>query len=1371
MKKIISLMLAAIMIFSCMQVVSFASLNKNIKNEFETKGGFLDVEAERLPYDDGLYSVIEGDLYSRGKALAPLKEDKVNPAAEAEPGLKLEFSADMDGTYYVWVRHTAKTAKMSGANVWMAVGDGKYTNTAFKGNENEIIWYVIGKVEVKAGEKGLVKFIPRQVANVSFDRFIVTNNAEYVPTDSKLKIKTSIEAQTVVPEKPAVPAILPVTESGYYPLVDMNDEENIKKSSMTAVEGETNKFCAQWKLASPKSFFFDVKDVSNYNTLKVRLKGVKDQKLVFKIIFYSENSAQDGSDFYSIDFSVEGDEWKEYSFVLNQIQSNRSPRGLNDLDRIGFTNNGWGMENPTGATITFDYINFYSDKELAAAENATKLDKELADKQYESATAADDYSKIKDAVCLYLGESYSFSKLERVAIDPDNLSVVPFVENGRTLVPIRFISEKLGAAVSYDATSRTVTITKDANVISLAIDSDILVKNGVETKLDVTAKIYNDRTFVPLRACAEALDKKVFWDDLGLIILSDYDNVYDSTIDRKVILAIISEMIFDRPTGEQMMADLRAKYAVGEHPRLLADSKKIAEMKEMIAEDPVVAGWFKTVEKGAQGILEQNPPTYTITDGRLLFQSQMARNHLIPIAFLYQMTGDEKYAQRVWKELEAVCAFPDWHPSHFLDTGELAFCVSFAYDWCYDYFTPEQREFIENSLYINAIEAGIGSYHGVGGTHNRSGWVNATTNWNAICNTGLIYSTVALADSYPEKCAELMGYIVGSLERGVYDYAPDGGYAEGPGYWDYGTLFAVYGLAGMDTAFGSNYGLDKFPGVGETGYYALYIEGPQGTFNYSDSNSGPMDTTMTFWFANKLNDSNLAGLRYNELISNPSSASLKDLLWYDKDNINRNVSLSNDIVFDGIGTAVLRTSWTDASTVYAAIHGGKNNSNHGQLDAGTFVLDAENIRWFMDLGGESYSLPDYFGAKRHNYYRSRGEGQNTVTVNPNEQPDQTPNAVANIIKSESKSKGGYAVVDMSAALGLSKVDDAKRGMMLTNNRRSVIIQDEISLKEPGEVYWFAHTDASVTLSADGKSAILYKNGKRLAAVIVSENDAKFTVEEPVALPTSPERHELENKNTGVKKLRIHMTDVKDVKLAVAFRILSDYETDATTDYTYTNIDNWYIEDGEMIEPVLSDLQIDGKTVENFNPYLAEYTVKYPYGTTAFPKVSASAAGNYEVEVIVPEKIDATAYIRVTDKNNPGISKTYSVYATSKAGTEILASHYQEGNPPENALDGDLGTRWSADSDAWIKFTFDEPRDISAVYIAFWKAAARKTDIEIEISEDGENFTVVYDGYNTLDAEELEEFKLPQTVKAKAIRISCHGTTGGIWNSVLEVDFK
>jgi len=100
-----------------------------------------------------------------------------------------------------------------------------------------------------------------------------------------------------------------------------------------------------------------------------------------------------------------------------------------------------------------------------------------------------------------------------VILDNQQLSfdVSPTIENGRTLAPLRAIFEALGADVDWDGQTRTVTAIKDNAQIKLQIGFTTAYKNGSPVQLDVPAKIINDRTLVPLRFVSEALGAKFDW--------------------------------------------------------------------------------------------------------------------------------------------------------------------------------------------------------------------------------------------------------------------------------------------------------------------------------------------------------------------------------------------------------------------------------------------------------------------------------------------------------------------------------------------------------------------------------------------------------------------------------------------------------------------------------------------------------------------------------------------------------------------------------------------------------------------------------------------------------------------------------------------
>ncbi|MBL7574667.1 Iron Transport-associated domain-containing protein [Peptoniphilus asaccharolyticus DSM 20463] len=92
-------------------------------------------------------------------------------------------------------------------------------------------------------------------------------------------------------------------------------------------------------------------------------------------------------------------------------------------------------------------------------------------------------------------------------IKPETLA---YIENGRTMVPLRFISEALGEKVDWKADTNTVII--GDNKATLKIGSNEISAAGKKITIDSPAVIKNSRTFVPLRAISEILGAKVEWD-------------------------------------------------------------------------------------------------------------------------------------------------------------------------------------------------------------------------------------------------------------------------------------------------------------------------------------------------------------------------------------------------------------------------------------------------------------------------------------------------------------------------------------------------------------------------------------------------------------------------------------------------------------------------------------------------------------------------------------------------------------------------------------------------------------------------------------------------------------------------------------------
>lgn len=145
-------------------------------------------------------------------------------------------------------------------------------------------------------------------------------------------------------------------------------------------------------------------------------------------------------------------------------------------------------------------------------------------------------------IILLIDCEYSYVYNEKVQIDPDDPWVIPTVVNDRTLVPIRFISESLGAEVGWDGETGSITITQNDTAIQMQLGKKEYTVNGEAKEMDVEPTIMRERTMVPLRVISESFGKNVFWDPKGLIIISDEAPIWDSVEDADVIDGIIEDI-------------------------------------------------------------------------------------------------------------------------------------------------------------------------------------------------------------------------------------------------------------------------------------------------------------------------------------------------------------------------------------------------------------------------------------------------------------------------------------------------------------------------------------------------------------------------------------------------------------------------------------------------------------------------------------------------------------------------------------------------------------------------------------------------------------------------------------------------------------
>lgn len=568
------------------------------------------------------------------------------------------------------------------------------------------------------------------------------------------------------------------------------------------------------------------------------------------------------------------------------------------------------------------------------------------------------------------------------------------------------------------------------------------------------------------------------------------------------------------------------------HPRLLLHADDFARLKTGTATDPVLSRWYPKLANRGRKMLDEPPCRYEIPDGkRLLATSRRVVERVTTLAMLYRLDGDRRWADRAWTELAAAAAFKDWNPPHFLDTSEMTAAFAFGYDWLYDAWTDEQRALLRNAIVSHGLKPGFAAYHQTP-RPSFGWWTDAQHNWNQVCNGGLILGALAVADEEPQLAGTLVHDAVESLPLAMRHFAPDGAWAEGPGYWAYAVTYNVFAVAGLDSALGTDFGLSRIPGFDQAGFFPVYLTGATGLpFEFADCHpyTKPyINEPALFWLARRFGQPAFAQYQLKAASGSPF-----DFAWYDPKTAAAPVpELPLAKHFRTADVVVFRSGWQDPDGGFAGFKAGDNKVNHSHLDLGDFEFDALGRRWIIDLGADDYNLPGFFGKERWTYYRQRAEGHNTLVLGNMERrdlADQDPAAAAPVIRFSGTGPAPRAVADLTAAYAHAATR-VRRGLALAG-RSGLVIRDEVVRRTPGDVWSFLHTRAAVQVAADGRSAELTLDGRHLTAYLLQPAEARWTVMDAVPLPDSPHPPR-QAANEGVRKLAVHLSGVTAATLVI-----------------------------------------------------------------------------------------------------------------------------------------------------------------------------------------------------------------------------------------------
>lgn len=645
------------------------------------------------------------------------------------------------------------------------------------------------------------------------------------------------------------------------------------------------------------------------------------------------------------------------------------------------------------------------------------------------------------------------------------------------------------------------------------------------------------------------------WNDAGNTAFTiDNYRIYESAVPLETLPDVWESVFPDDGKSWISAEEIRAIFLSEEqdYPRLFAQEADFNRIK--MSSDKVY--WYKKIQSFADALLTEPVLQYELIDGyRLLQVSREALKRMQAWGFMYQMTGNDKYYTRAMADLDAICAFSDWHPEHFLDTAEMMTAAAVGYDWFYERMTTSQRGKLAEQIIKKGLEPTRLAYYGRLNTGGIAGpsmnFVMASNNMNIVDNCGAIVAATAVFEQNPKLCSDVIEKAVRSLDYSLSAFAPDGAWEEGINYWIYSMEYLTRAICALDITFGSDFGLSEYEGLDTAAAWAVSLDAYNGVNSYHDTWDGMrLDTFALAGLGKIYGADEVLNYREKTIDQMDYMPVVYDVLWCNSQE--NNAEFANENYTQKVESVSIRDRFFTAdgsinkTGLFFSTHGGMNNAYHSHLDAGAFVFDLAGERWAMDIPPEDYNA--MYAKDGYEYYRKRAEGHNTVVINPSASGGQITNASSWVCDHFFTEKDAYAVYDMSQIYS-DAVSAYKRGFYVGDDRRSLTVRDEITLKGQADVYWFMHTKAEIEPTENG--AVLTLNGKRLRLEAHANCDFELTKMAAEPLPTSPNPPN-QTPNAGINKVAIKLIGSGDVKLEVKLAL----DDELVSDMMDTAMSNW-----------------------------------------------------------------------------------------------------------------------------------------------------------------------------------------------------------------------
>ncbi len=534
-----------------------------------------------------------------------------------------------------------------------------------------------------------------------------------------------------------------------------------------------------------------------------------------------------------------------------------------------------------------------------------------------------------------------------------------------------------------------------------------------------------------------------------------------------------------------------------QHPRLLFSKQEEQRIRDLFGTEPLLDSLYVGLMKEAERLLLVPPQEDSRREIKntkdILPISREQVYRMVNLALAYRLSGDRRFAEKAEKELVHVCNFPDWDPIHYLDVAEMTTAVAIGYDWLYDVLAPSTRQLVVHSIKTKALDLVVEEYN----TGNADSWAKRETNWNVVCNTGMVLGALAIEEHYPELAKHIIGEAVRYIPNCLKHFAPDGVCYEGPAYWGYTNMYLSLLLKALNDNFGGDFGLSEMVGVDKSVLYYMHSTSPSGKiFNFANSGStAPAAEPIYFYFSRAFNQPEVATF-YRDVLSktvhegNYFRFYFLSIPWYDTASSTAD-ALPKLKVYEGINDIVVFNGNRNIpNSLYLIAKTGDPDMAHQQLDIGTFIVEMNGIRWTDDLGTDNYNLPGFWDYKpdgqRWTYFRNSNFSHNTLSI---DHKLQNSAGTGEIDRLDDRAAQPFVTMNMSTAYAGQSRFVYRTFRMLDDTR--ILVTDSVGLQSPSQsVQWSVITSADV--ECKGNTAVLRKDGKSFSLKIASPTNASFT---------------------------------------------------------------------------------------------------------------------------------------------------------------------------------------------------------------------------------------------------------------------------------------